>query len=168
MARTVWVGLNLLLVMLASALYLNYGMDVRKKSARDNRDVTSLRFQKITYDSSRLIETTPPDRILLGVDDNHRPVTVPASKLTEHTYILGGSGAGKTSLVVLPLCIQAIRRHLPVIVIDFKGDKVPIQLLARETAAAGKRFFLFSLHPQVRSNTSFQGRADHDSLAVSF
>jgi len=42
---------------------------------------------------------------------------------------------------------------MPVIVIDFKGDKQAIQLLARETATAGKRFFLFSLHPQVPSNT---------------
>jgi hypothetical protein len=92
MARTVWVGLNLLLVMLAGALYSNYGMDVRKKSTRDNRDVISLRFQKVDYDALRQIKATPPDRILLGVDDNHRPVTVPVSRLTEHTYILGGTG----------------------------------------------------------------------------
>ncbi len=153
MARTVWVGLNLLLLMLAGVLYLSYGMDNRKKDTRDNRDVTRLRFKRVDYDASKLIEATPPDRIVLGVDDNHHPVTVPVSRLTEHTYILGGTGAGKTSLIVLPLCIQAVRRNMPVIVIDFKGDKQAIQLLARETAAAGKRFFLFSLHPQVSSNT---------------
>jgi type IV secretory pathway TraG/TraD family ATPase VirD4 len=153
MARTVWVGLNLILMILGSVLYLSYGMDGRKKDIRDNRDVTRLQFKKITYDASRLIGTTPPDRIVLGIDDNRHPVTVPVSRLAEHTYILGGTGAGKTSLVVLPLCIQAVRRNMPVIVIDFKGDKQAIQLLARETATAGKRFFLFSLHPQVPSNT---------------
>ncbi len=153
MARTVWVGLNLLLMMLVAVLYLSYGMDSRKKDARDNRDVTHLRFQKVDYDALKLIKATPPERVVLGVDDNRRPVTVPVSRLAEHTYILGGTGAGKTSLVVLPMCIQAVRRNMPVIVIDFKGDKQAIQLLARETAAAGKKFFLFSLHPQVPSNT---------------
>jgi hypothetical protein len=152
-ARTVWVGLNLLLMILVGVLYLSYGMDSRERDARDNRDVTHLRFKKIDYNALRLIKATPPDWVALGVDDNRRPVTVPVSKLTEHTYILGGTGAGKTSLVVLPLCVQAVRRNMPVIVIDFKGDKQAIQLLARETAAAGRRFFLFSLHPQVPSNT---------------
>jgi hypothetical protein len=153
MARTVWVGLNLLLMILVSVLYLSYGMDNGKKDTRDNRDVTHLRFKRVDYDAPKLIKATPPDRIVLGMDDNRHPVTVPVSRLTEHTYILGGTGAGKTSLVVLPLCIQAVRRNMPVIVIDFKGDKQAIQLLARETAAAGKRFFLFSLHPQVPGNT---------------
>ncbi len=153
MARTVWIGLNLLLMILGSVLYLSYGMDNRKKDTRDNRDVTRLNFKKVDYDALKLIKTTLPDRVVLGEDDNRRPVTVPVSRLPEHTYILGGTGAGKTSLVVLPLCIQAVRRKMPVIVIDFKGDKQAIQLLARETAAAGKRFFLFSLHPQVPSST---------------
>jgi type IV secretory pathway TraG/TraD family ATPase VirD4 len=144
MERTVWIGLNLLLMILVSVLYLNYGMDNRKKDTRDNRDVTYLRFKKVDYEALKLIKTTPPNRVVLGVDDNHRPVTVP---------VLGGTGAGKTSLVVLPLCIQAVRQGIPLIVIDFKGDKQAIQLLAKETTAAGKRFFLFSLHPQVSSNT---------------
>ncbi len=153
LARTVWVGLNLLMVMLVGVLYLSYGTDNRKKDTRDNRDVTHLCFKKVDYDALRLIKATPSDRIILGVDDNRRPVTVPVSKLTEHTYVLGGTGAGKTSLVVLPLCIQAVRRNMPVIVIDFKGDKQAIQLLARESAVVGKKFFLFSLHPGVKSNT---------------
>ncbi len=131
MARTVWVGLNLLLMILVSVLYLSYGMDNRKKDTRDNRDVTHLRFKRVDYDAFRLIKATPPDRVVLGVDDNHHPVTVPVSRLAEHTYILGGTDAGKTSLVVLPLCIQAVRRNMPVIVIDFKGDKQAIQLLWR-------------------------------------
>ncbi len=113
MARTIWFGLNLLLMILVGVLYLSYGTNDRQKDARDNRDVTRLSFKKVDYDAPRLIKATPPDRIVLGMDDNHCPVTVPVSRLTEHTYILGGTGAGKTSLVVLPLYIQAVRRSMP-------------------------------------------------------
>jgi DNA helicase HerA-like ATPase len=90
-----------------------------------------LRFKKVDYEALKLIKTTPPGRVVLGADDNRYPVTAPVSKPTEHTYILGGAGAGKTSLVVLLLRIQAVRRDMPVIVIDFKGDKQAIQPLWR-------------------------------------
>jgi hypothetical protein len=79
-ARMLWIILNLFLVLLIAVLYSLYDMDNWKRDARDNRDVTRLHFKKVDYDVLRLMKTTPPDRIVLGVDDKHRPVTVPVSK----------------------------------------------------------------------------------------
>jgi hypothetical protein len=97
-------------MMLGSVLYLSYGMDSRKKDTRDNRDVTQLRFKKVDYDASRLIKTTPPDRIVLGVDDNRRPVTIPVSRLTEHTYILGGEYQDAWDFMVTT-CAQEVKHN---------------------------------------------------------
>ncbi len=70
-ARTVWVGLNLLLIILVAVLYLSYGMDNRKKDTRDNRDVTVIKMIK-RKDLRKCIDngTTPAKMKWVGDNDN--------------------------------------------------------------------------------------------------
>lgn len=123
------------------------------ESDHQDRDIEKLSFKKIRFNALRQINNTPPDRFFLGLDDRGRPVTLPVDRLTEHVHVLGGSGTGKTSFAVLPLCLQAIQKNMPVVAIDFKGDEQAVKLLAREAAARGRKFYFFTLKPGLKSNT---------------
>ncbi|MDK2888538.1 MAG: hypothetical protein PWP72_1416 [Thermoanaerobacter sp.] len=155
--RQIWLMLNLAVLALAGTGLAWWKLGgYRKRWGTNNvgdRDIEKLRFTRVKFDPNRYLERTPENRIFLGLDDSRRPVTVPVARMVEHVHILGGSGTGKTSFAVVPICIQAIRRGMATVVVDFKGDKGAIQQLAREARAAGKKFFLFSLHPQIAGNT---------------
>ena len=71
--------------------------------------------------------------------------------LNHHLHVLGPTGSGKTSLVILPLAKQAIDKQRGCCFIDFKGDEVfkkYAQLKAREK---GKNFYYFSIDPKEAS-----------------
>ncbi|MGI9860072.1 type IV secretion system DNA-binding domain-containing protein [Moorella naiadis] len=165
--RSWWIGLNGLIAAtvllsrlvrklslaqyfegLLSALKFNSG-----KKRSENRDIISLHMNPLKFSLKKHLDRSRRKEIFLGLDDRRRPVTIPMVKLKEHIHILGGSGTGKTSLAVLPICIQAIRQGLPVICIDFKGDEQAVKLLAREARAAGKKFHFFTLHPRLATST---------------
>ena len=153
--RVIWTWLNVFLAAAGAAGVLVVRLIKPKNmgNKNDDRDIEKLSFKKVRFDTGREISRTLPGKIFLGLDDRRRPVCVPTDKLPEHIHILGGSGTGKTSLAVLPVCIQAMRRDMAVIIIDFKGDKMAIQATAKEAKLAGKKFYMFSLHPAVKSNT---------------
>ena len=115
----------------------------------DYRDIKKIKFSKIKYNLKKQIEKTKKNKYFLALDDRRQKVTIPATKMTEHIHILGGSGSGKTSLAVMPLCLQAIQKGSAVMVIDFKGDKQTIHLLEQEAKKKGKKFFLFSLNGEI-------------------
>ncbi len=151
--RVIWIWLNVFLAAAGAAGVLVVRIFFMNTGNKDDRDIEKLNFKKVRFDTGREISRTLSEKIFLGLDDRRRPVCLSVDKLPEHIHILGGSGTGKTSLAVLPVCIQAMRRDMAVIVIDFKGDKMAIQALAREAKLAGKKFYMFSLHPEIRSNT---------------
>lgn len=154
--RTIWLALNGLIfmaVILTLALKKINAVFSPAPPGSPDRDIRKLSFKSVSYNITKEIERTPAGQVFLGLDDKKRPVRVKWSDMTEHVHILGGSGTGKTSLAVIPVCLQAIRHGLPVVAVDFKGDKQAIQLLSREAQKVGRRFYLFSLHPQVKSNT---------------
>ncbi|OPX92607.1 MAG: AAA-like domain protein [Pelotomaculum sp. PtaB.Bin104] len=156
LVKQIWLALNGFLLFTVTAAYIL--RKLKKVFFPDtliapDRDIRELRFKQVIFNAEREIQRTPAGQVFLGLDDHRRLVRVAWQEMTEHVHILGGSGSGKTSLAVIPICVQAIRRGLPVIAIDFKGDKQAIQLLARETKKTGKKFYLFSLHPRVKSNT---------------
>ncbi|SFF97503.1 AAA-like domain-containing protein [Desulfotomaculum arcticum] len=148
--RTWWLFLNILVLVFVIMLKVQAGKALKNI---DYRDIRQVRFKKLRFDLNRQLAKTPRDKYFIALDDQRRPITLPADKMTEHIHILGGSGSGKTSLAVIPLCLQAIRRGSAVIAIDFKGDKQAIQLLAREAQAAGRRFYFFSINSRINSNT---------------
>ncbi|MDF9409507.1 MAG: AAA-like domain protein [Pelotomaculum sp. PtaB.Bin013] len=144
-----WVGLNIIggLAIAASIIYGKYARN------KHDRDIQKIKFVKVNYDIEKEIKKTPAGQIFLGLNDMRRPIYLPVNKLAEHIHVLGGAGTGKTSFAIIPLCVQAIRYGLSVVAVDFKGDLQAIQLLAREAQKAGKKFYYFSLHPTIKSNS---------------
>ncbi|MCL5290715.1 MAG: TraM recognition domain-containing protein [Firmicutes bacterium] len=150
--RTIWLFFNGAIAAFAIVTHIKNKYSPTENDCQD-RDIEKLLFKKVKYNALQQIKNTPPDRFFLGLDDRRRPVTLPVDRLTEHIHILGGSGTGKTSFAVLPLCLQAIQRNMPVVAIDFKGDEQAVKLLAREAGVRGKKFYFFTLKPGLKSNT---------------
>ncbi len=49
------------------------------------------------------------------------PLTVPAHHFTTHCFLTGATGSGKTA-AALGIVEEALRQHIPVLMIDIKGD----------------------------------------------
>ncbi|OPX85782.1 MAG: AAA-like domain protein [Pelotomaculum sp. PtaB.Bin104] len=152
--RITWLILHLILAISTAGAWIRkrYFSFPPGENAMD-RDIRTNRFNRVNYNAVKEINRTPAGKVFLGLDDRRRPVRVTWPEMTEHLHILGGSGTGKTSFAVIPICLQAVKHGLPVVAIDFKGDKQAIHLLAGEARKAGRKFYFFSLHPQVKSNT---------------
>lgn len=97
--------------------------------------------------------------------------------LSEHCYIVGPSGAGKTSLGIMPLLIQLIRgaatsteerpAPYPLVILDLKGDAALFQTTRIEALARGQTFKFFTTEkkaPTYRFNP-FRG-FDRDSRTI--
>ncbi|GDX98665.1 hypothetical protein LBMAG48_10690 [Phycisphaerae bacterium] len=91
----------------------------------------------------------------LGVEPHANfPVLLDKALLTEHCYMVGDSGSGKTSLGLMPMIIQLIRGHTgeggartdcpPIVILDLKGDPALFQLAKREADARGVPFRVFT------------------------
>src|SRR5271170_7677759 len=89
--------------------------------------------------------------------------------LSEHCYIVGPSGAGKTSLGIIPILTQRIRGSLteddqrsapsPVVILDLKGDPALFHSVKIEAERRGQDFMFFTTEknaPTYRFNP-FQG-----------
>lgn len=71
------------------------------------------------------------------------PVILNRPILSEHAYIVGDSGSGKTALGITGLVQQLILRgDAPVVILDLKGDA---DLFGAVMAAAGERFRFFGV-----------------------
>jgi len=97
--------------------------------------------------------------------------------LSEHCYIVGPSGAGKTSLGIMPLLVQLIRGAktksdelpppYPVVILDLKGDAALFHTVKAEAEARGQTFKFFTTEksaPTYRFNP-FRG-FDRESRSV--
>ena len=71
--------------------------------------------------------------------------------LTHHLHVLGPTGSGKTSLVILPLAKQAIDKGRGCCFIDFKGDDVFKKYVQERAKETGKNFYYFSIDPDEPS-----------------
>lgn len=156
--KNIWMFLNVLLLIAGVGLWIKFRFIKNRKknnSIDDYRDIEKIKLKKIEYKAINYINKTPVDQIFLGLDDDKKLITIPVEKLKEHVHITGGTGCGKTSLATLPIGIQAIRRGYSHIVIDFKGDKQAIKLLAKEAAENNKKFYFFNLRERddTPSNT---------------
>jgi hypothetical protein len=97
--------------------------------------------------------------------------------LSEHCYIVGPSGAGKTSLGIMPLLIQLIRgantsddhkpAPSPLVILDLKGDPALFHTTRMEAEKRGQAFKFFTTEkkaPSYRFNP-FRG-FDRDARTV--
>ena len=85
------------------------------------------------------------------------PILLHQSMLSEHVYIAGRTGSGKTSMALMLMLIQLIRGYRasasswseksPVVIVDLKGDKTMFQTAKVEAEARGQKFRFLTLEP---------------------
>lgn len=129
--------------------FLKIDKDIQK---RKELSIESVEFKKARYDiNKKLNQYAKTSRYFLALSDDKKDIVVDEEKLNHHVHVLGPTGSGKTSLVILPLAKQAIDKERGCCFIDFKGDEVfkrYVQLKAKEK---GKKFYYFSIDPNEAS-----------------
>ena len=82
------------------------------------------------------------------------PVLLHRTLLSEHCYIVGDSGSGKTSLGIMPMLIQLVRSQetAPIVILDLKGDSALFNTAREEAALRGQEFRFFTLEKDQPSN----------------
>ena len=69
------------------------------------------------------------------------PVLLHRAILSEHAYVVGDTGSGKTALGVTPIATQLLRQApTPMVVIDLKGDMALFEAMRREARNGFKWF----------------------------
>jgi hypothetical protein len=98
------------------------------------------------------------EHLFLGAEPWQQfPILLHQSMLSEHVYIAGRTGSGKTSMALMLMLIQLIRGYRasasswseksPVVIVDLKGDKTMFQTAKVEAEARGQKFRFFTLEP---------------------
>ncbi|MBU0478622.1 type IV secretion system DNA-binding domain-containing protein [bacterium] len=179
MPHSAWIKTDLLFV-IAAALYGTSVFIYRHKwprlvrlaedffkideyqEKREEQDITKLDFRRVSYDAKQLVESIRKPFILkkkiekpflLGVDKNKKPITITEKDMTKHVHILGSTGAGKTSRIIMPLAHQILNYGNGLCFIDFKGDRQAIQFIAEMCKVVGKKFYYFSSNKLEKSCT---------------
>jgi hypothetical protein len=82
--------------------------------------------------------------VILGVDERGRSVRVADEHLAGHALIVGATGSGKTTMLLVMLA-AVIRRGHPVVVVDLKGDPAMVGQLRACAHRAGRSFRAWSI-----------------------
>jgi type IV secretory pathway TraG/TraD family ATPase VirD4 len=129
--------------------FLKVDKDIQK---RKELSIESVEFKAIHYDINRkLSQYAKTDKYLLGLTDDKKDILVEEAMLNHHLHVLGPTGSGKTSLVILPLSRQAIEKGRGCCFIDFKGDEVFKRYVQQKAKEKGKQFYYFSIDPNEES-----------------
>jgi type IV secretory pathway TraG/TraD family ATPase VirD4 len=129
--------------------FLKVDRDIQK---RKELSIESVEFKAIHYDINRkLNQYAKTDRYFLGLSDDKKDILIEESMLNHHLHVLGPTGSGKTSLVILPLSRQAIDKGRGCCFIDFKGDEVFKRYVQQKAKEKGKKFYYFSIDPSESS-----------------
>jgi type IV secretory pathway TraG/TraD family ATPase VirD4 len=129
--------------------FLKIDKDIQK---RKELSIESVEFKAIHYDINRkLSQYAKTDKYFLGLSDEKKDILVNEEILNHHLHVLGPTGSGKTSLVILPLSRQAIEKDRGCCFIDFKGDEVFKKYVQQKAKEKGKNFYYFSIDPNEES-----------------
>ncbi|MDP2929041.1 MAG: hypothetical protein Q8O01_03125, partial [Candidatus Omnitrophota bacterium] len=129
--------------------FLKVDKDVQK---RKELSIESVEFKKVDYDiNKKLDQYKDTDKYFLGLSDERRDIVIDENLLTHHLHVLGPTGSGKTSLLILPLARQAIEKARGGCFIDFKGDEVFKKYVQERAKEMGKRFYYFSIDADEQS-----------------
>ncbi len=129
--------------------FLKIDKDIQK---RKELSIEIVEFKTIHYDiNKKLSQYAKTDKYFLGLSDDKKDVLVEEGMLNHHLHVLGPTGSGKTSLVILPLSRQAIDKQRGCCFIDFKGDDVFKRYVQQKAKEKGKNFYYFSIDPNEKS-----------------
>lgn len=132
--------------------------DSRKPARRESRSrlagLRSERLQRRLAKGRRL----PDDGVLLGIDDGRSVVRLADDELEAHALVVGATGSGKTT-TLLAIARSAIRRRIPVMYVDLKGDPAVSRVLRTEARGTWCRHLEWSLDGPVRWNPLAHGNA---------
>lgn len=129
--------------------FLKVDRDIEK---RKELSIETVEFKNVHYDINKKIsQYVHTDKYFLGLTDDKKDIVIEEGMLTHHLHILGPTGSGKTSLVILPLAKQAIDRGRGSCFIDFKGDDVFKKYVQGKAKEKGKKFYYFSIDPDEPS-----------------
>ena len=119
---------------------------------RKELSIETVEFKKLHFNiNKKLNQYAKTDKYFLAVSDDKQDVLVEESILNRHLHVLGPTGGGKTSLVILPLSRQAIEKGRGCCFIDFKGDDVFKKYVQQKAKEKGKKFYYFSIDPNEPS-----------------
>jgi len=119
---------------------------------RKELSIETVEFKKVHYDiNKKLSQYSKTDKYFLAVSDNKQDIVIEESTLNRHLHVLGPTGGGKTSLVILPLSRQAIEKGRGCCFIDFKGDDVFKKYVQQRAKEKGRKFYYFSIDPNEPS-----------------
>ena len=118
----------------------------KETQKRKELSMETVEFKKVRFDiNNKLNQYAKTDKYFLAVSDDKQDIAVEESILNRHLHVLGPTGGGKTSLVILPLAKQAIEKQRGCCFIDFKGDEVFKKYVQAKAKQAGKKFYYFSI-----------------------
>ena len=124
----------------------------KETQKRKELSMETVEFKKVRFDiNKKLNQYAKTDKYFLAVSDDKQDIAVEESILNRHLHVLGPTGGGKTSLVILPLAKQAIEKQRGCCFIDFKGDEVFKKYVQAKAKQAGKKFYYFSIDPNEPS-----------------
>jgi type IV secretory pathway TraG/TraD family ATPase VirD4 len=124
----------------------------KETDKRKELSIETVEFKKVRFDiNKKLNQYAKTDKYFLAVSDDKKDVVVEESVLNRHLHVLGPTGGGKTSLVILPLSRQAIDKGRGCCFIDFKGDEVFKKYVQGKAKENGKKFYYFSIDPDEPS-----------------
>ena len=124
----------------------------KEERKRKELSIETVEFKKVRFDiNKKLNQYAKTDKYFLAVSDDKQDIVVEESILNRHLHVLGPTGGGKTSLVILPLSRQAIEKQRGCCFIDFKGDEVFKKYVQQRARQAGKKFYYFSIDPNEPS-----------------
>ena len=124
----------------------------KETQKRKELSIETVEFKKVRFDiNKKLNQYAKIDKYFLAVSDDKQDIVVEESILNRHLHVLGPTGGGKTSLVILPLAKQAIEKQRGCCFIDFKGDEVFKKYVQAKAKQAGKKFYYFSIDPNEPS-----------------
>lgn len=108
------------------------------------------RSDKLTWTEKRVLNRIakrehPVDGVLLGVEQGTgKPVAITDVEMNHHAFLIGTTGAGKTT-TIMNFVESAVQRCLPLVLVDGKGDPGLAGRVRALAEAAGRPFKLFSM-----------------------
>ncbi len=104
-------------------------------------------FPKLIYRSQIPKWRNDRDAVFIGVSTKGRPVYLSDYERGMHTQVIGSTGFGKTSSVVMPMLASDLKRGKSVIFIDGKGDSPSLSAFIQLVREAGREHDTYIFAP---------------------